>query len=81
VVAIATEGPQPVCAGEADELDDAVAGLAKEIVVNSPGTNRIVKRLIADGKGRTRTDALAHERTRPHGTPADMAARMQAGGR
>jgi len=65
----------------ADELDATVQALALEIVANSPGTNRIVKQLIADGKDRHRTDALLHERERPHGVPEDMAERMRAGGR
>ena len=65
----------------ADGLGEAVAGLASQIVANSSGTNRIVKRLIADGKERPRSEALLHERTRPHGVPEDMAERMRAGGR
>ena len=64
-----------------DDLESAVADLAREITANSPGTNRIVKRLIADGLERMRSDALLHERSRPHGTPEDMAERMRAGGR
>jgi enoyl-CoA hydratase len=64
-----------------DHLESAVNELAAEIVANSPGTNRIVKRLIADGKDRHRTDALLHEREQPHGVPDDMAERMKAGGR
>ncbi len=65
----------------ASQLDSAVEDLAAEIVRNSPGTNRIVKQLIADGKDRHRTDALVHERSRPYGFPEDMADRMRAGGR
>lgn len=65
----------------ADELDLAVTALAQEICGSSAGTVRIVKQLIADGKERHRTDALAHERARPYGFPDDMAERMQAGGR
>lgn len=64
-----------------DELDAAVTALAQEIAANSAGTVRIVKQLIADGKERHRTDALNHERSRPHGFPDDMAERMRAGGR
>jgi len=64
-----------------DQLDSAVASLAAEIAANSPGTNRIVKALIADRSERTRDEALLHERVTPHGTPADMRERMQAGGR
>jgi len=64
-----------------EDLESVVNELAAEIVANSPGTNRIVKQLIADGKDRHRTDALLHERERPHGVPEDMAERMKAGGR
>lgn len=64
-----------------DELDAAVASLAGEIVANSAGTNRIVKRLIADRAERARVDALLHERELPHGRPDDMADRLRAGGR
>lgn len=63
------------------ELDEAVATLAGEIVANSAGTNRIVKRLIADRSEQTRRDALLHERELPHGRPDDMAERLRAGGR
>ena len=45
------------------------------------GTNRIVKALIADRADRTRTEALLHERTLPHGMPDDTAERMRRGGR
>lgn len=64
-----------------DELDETIAALAAEIVANSAGTNRIVKRLLADRDERTRREALLHERTLPHGRPDDMAERMRAGGR
>jgi enoyl-CoA hydratase len=64
-----------------DELDATVAALAGEIVANSAGTNRIVKRLLADRSERTRTEALLHERDMPHGRPDDMAERMRRGGR
>ena len=64
-----------------DELDATVAALAAEIVANSAGTNRIVKRLLADGGERTRDEALLHEREMPHGRPDDMAERMRSGGR
>jgi enoyl-CoA hydratase len=64
-----------------EELDAAVAGLAAEIVANSAGTNRIVKRLLADSGERTRVEALLHEREMPHGRPDDMRERMQRGGR
>lgn len=64
-----------------DELDATVAALAAEIVANSAGTNRIVKRLLADRDERTRSEALLHEREMPHGRPDDMAERMRRGGR
>jgi enoyl-CoA hydratase/carnithine racemase len=64
-----------------DELDAAIDALTSEITRNSPGTNRIVKRLIADRAERTRSEALLHERSMPHGRPDDMAERMRAGGR
>jgi enoyl-CoA hydratase len=64
-----------------DELDATVAELAAAIVANSAGTNRIVKRLIADRYELTRTEALLAERTLPHGRPDDMAERMRSGGR
>jgi enoyl-CoA hydratase/carnithine racemase len=62
-----------------DELDDTVARLAAEILANSPGTNRRVKRLIADRADLSRTEALLHERSLPHGLPEDMATRMAGG--
>jgi len=64
-----------------DELDETVMSLAAEIVANSAGTNRIVKRLIADRSERTREAALLNEREMPHGRPNDMAQRMRSGGR
>ena len=64
-----------------DQLDDTVAALAAEIVANSAGTNRIVKRLIDDRAQRARHDALLHERELPHGRPEDMVERMRSGGR
>jgi enoyl-CoA hydratase/carnithine racemase len=64
-----------------DRLDATVAALCAEITANSPGTNRIVKALIADHADRTRTAALLHERSMPYGRPDDMAERMRAGGR
>ncbi len=62
-------------------LDDTIAELANEILANSRGTNRIVKKLIADRFERPRSEALEHERSRPHGLPDDMTERMKAGGR
>ena len=61
------------------DLDAAVERLATEILANSPGTNRRVKRLIADRDQRTRTEALLHERTLPYGVPEDMRERMSRG--
>ena len=61
------------------DLDAAVERLATEILANSPGTNRRVKRLIADRDERTRTEALLHERTLPYGVPEDMQERMSRG--
>jgi enoyl-CoA hydratase len=58
------------------ELDDAVDTLSGEIVANSPGTNRIVKRLLRDRLERPRGEALGHERSLPYGLPDDMAERM-----
>ncbi|MFK7919993.1 MAG: enoyl-CoA hydratase/isomerase family protein [Ilumatobacter sp.] len=69
-----------MCVSE-DELDGAVADLAAAIVKNSPGTNRIVKKLLADGAERTRTQALTHEKFLPHGMPKDSKERMKSGGR
>lgn len=59
-----------------DELDAAVDTLAAEICANSAGTNRIVKRLLRERMDRNRPDALAYERSSPHGVPEDMAERM-----
>ena len=64
-----------------DELDTTVATLAAEICANSAGTNRIVKRLLADRAERTRHEALQHERSVPHGVPDDMRERLSSGGR
>jgi len=61
-----------------DELADTVAALAAEIVANSPGTNRRVKRLIAAAGDLGRSEALLHERSLPDGLPEDMAERMSA---
>lgn len=62
-----------------DELDAAVGRLVTEILANSPGTNRRVKRLIADRDDRSRSEALDHERSLPYGVPEDMAERMGRG--
>ncbi len=80
-------GPDALALGLVDkcvadeELDAIVATLAAEIGRNSSGTNRIVKRLIADHAERTRNEALLHERELPHGVPDDMRERLTAGGR
>ncbi len=57
-------------------LDDAVRGLAAEIVVNSWGTSRIDKLLLAASARLPRDEALRHERGAPYGFPEDMAERM-----
>jgi enoyl-CoA hydratase/carnithine racemase len=62
-----------------DELDATVDTLAAEIVRNSPGTNRRVKKLIAAHDDLSRTDALLHERELPFGVPEDMRERMSNG--
>ena len=59
-----------------DELDETVDTFAGEICANSPGTNRIVKRLLRERMDRNRPDALRYERSSPHGFPEDMAERM-----
>jgi enoyl-CoA hydratase/carnithine racemase len=64
-----------------DALDGAVEELAREILANSWGTNRIDKRLIADRDERTRAEALLSERTMPYGMPEDAAERLRSGGR
>lgn len=64
-----------------DELDAAIDALSIEILANSRGTNRIVKRLIDEHGERTRTESLLHERDLPHGVPDDMRERLQRGGR
>lgn len=61
-----------------DELDARIVALTAEILGNSRDTNRIVKALIADGSERTRTEALLHERSLPHGRPSDMIERLQS---
>jgi enoyl-CoA hydratase/carnithine racemase len=63
------------CIG-ADDLDDAVAALAAEIVANSWGTNRIDKKLVAQHGLASRDEALQFERTIPFGLPDDMRERM-----
>jgi enoyl-CoA hydratase len=60
-----------------DELEAATADLAQQIVANSWGTNEMTKRLYADQSGLTRSEALAHERTRPYGLPPDREQRQK----
>ena len=59
-----------------DDLDDEVETLAREIVENSWGTNRIVKELYRVQADCARTQALAYERQAPFGMPPDMKERM-----
>lgn len=61
----------------AGELDDIVAALAREIVANSAGTNRIDKALLRDTRNLPRGEALLREREMPYGVPQDMQERMQ----
>lgn len=63
------------------DLDRAVDELVAEVCRNSPGTNRIVKRLLARHDEDPRSTALRHERDLPYGLPEDLAERMAAGGR
>jgi enoyl-CoA hydratase/carnithine racemase len=78
-------GPEAAAIGLVDhcvpdaELDDYTDRLAREILANSWGTNRIDKALIAAADDRTRTEALLHERTLPFGMPADTKERMSKG--
>lgn len=64
-----------------DDLGTAVEALGREILGNSRGTNRIVKRLLADLGEKTRQEALLAERELPYGSPEDMQERLTAGGR
>ncbi len=62
-----------------DDLDEAVATMASQIIASSWDTSRIDKALLADGNTMSREEALAHERSAPYGRPRDMAERLQAG--
>ncbi len=59
-----------------DALDAAVDALTAEIVAASWDTSRIDKAYLADHRGLSRADALAHERSGVHGQPRDRAERM-----
>jgi enoyl-CoA hydratase/carnithine racemase len=61
-----------------EELDELVSALAEEIAENSPGTNRIDKRLLRDAVRMSRDEALLHERELPYGVPEDLLERMGA---
>jgi enoyl-CoA hydratase/carnithine racemase len=61
------------------DLDRTVADLAAEILANSAGTNRRVKRLLATHDDLGRTEALLHERSLPYSLPEDMQERMSGG--
>lgn len=80
-------GPEAAAIGLVDhcvpdvDLDDYTDRLAREILANSWGTNRIDKALIAAADDHSRTDALLHERTLPFGMPSDTKERMARGGR
>ena len=63
------------------DLEATVVEMATQIDANSRGTVSMMKRLITDAENLPRREALDRERTRPYGTPDDMAERMQAGGR
>ena len=62
------------------ELDASVDALAREIVANSSGTNRIVKQLLRSHTDVPRTHALAFERQLPFGMPTDRKERMSRRG-
>jgi enoyl-CoA hydratase/carnithine racemase len=61
-----------------DQLDAAVDELTGEIVRNSAGTNRRVKRLIDAHDSMSRSAALLHERSVPFGLPEDMGERLSS---
>lgn len=64
------------CVPDAD-LDATVDEICQMALDNSWDTNRMMKRLYADQAGMTRQAALAFERSRPYGMPADMQMRLQ----
>jgi enoyl-CoA hydratase len=59
-----------------DELDAALATLTAQISGNSPGSNRILKKLLRDSRGPARQGLLERERTLPYGLPDDLAERL-----
>jgi enoyl-CoA hydratase/carnithine racemase len=62
-----------------EEFDSRLDALTAEIVANSWGTNRRVKRLLGLAANSPRGAALALERTRPWGLPEDSAERRAKG--
>jgi enoyl-CoA hydratase/carnithine racemase len=62
-----------------DQLDSTIEELSAEIMRNSRGTNRRVKRLLDDHASLGRSAALLHERALPYGVPEDMSERMSGG--
>lgn len=63
-----------------DELAEAVANLAKDIVANSWHTLRADKRLVNEGQRYTLAEGLAFERRTSPGAGPDMAERLRAFG-
>lgn len=61
----------------AASLDDSVARVAGEIIVNSRGSNQMNKDLYGWSVHEGRQRHLAYERSRPHGFPSDSQQRMQ----
>jgi enoyl-CoA hydratase/carnithine racemase len=59
-----------------DDLDEAVAEMAAQIVANSWDTSRFDKAILADGRTMSRDERLAYERSAPYGRPRDMAERL-----
>jgi enoyl-CoA hydratase/carnithine racemase len=57
------------------QLAAAVADLGAQVTAGSRDANAMVKRLYRDQSAMTRPEALAFERTRPYGLPADSQAR------
>ncbi|HEX4259122.1 MAG TPA: enoyl-CoA hydratase/isomerase family protein [Streptosporangiaceae bacterium] len=62
------------------QLAAAVADLGAQITVGSRDANAMVKRLYRDQSAMTRPEALAFERTRPYGLPADGRTRRSGRG-